>query len=381
MKKFLVITLLAIIGVTVGSRAYATDRWQYGQGISILLKNGETVTFSDTSIDSVLYVGKSIGFKVFLNSGRTVDFLYSQVETVTYIGQGEEPPTPDNNKNRNQGNNLIRSAESWRLEFPHLKETGNQSYVTKRTADYGITYSAEWDNDIIANRWSCYELYEGNLLNVTDRADDFREDTDLPSATRSRLSDYKGSGYARGHLCPSADRRCSEDQNSQTFFLSNMQPQWQSHNGGQWSTLEDKVRSWAEDCDTLYVVKAATIDDITLNGVTESGVFSTTYNGQTYSDLVCNGRLPVAKYFYMALMKYNKRTGTYSAVGIWTKHFNNGTTGADQAKHDWPVITQAAAEYITIDELEARTGIDFFCNLPDDVETQVEKTYTANDWK
>lgn len=356
MKKIMIIALLGIVTMLAPSRAMAAaEQWKYGQGISITLKNGENVNFSSESIEQVIYVGESIGFKVYLINDRVVDFLYSQVSTVTYIGQGEEPPIPDNNLNKNTL--LNKCPEAWRLEFPHMHETGNQSYVTKRTNDFGITYSAEWDNDLIANRWSVYEMYAGNLLDNCSRKDDFKEDPELPAATRSTLADYSSSGFSRGHLCPSADRLCSTEQNKQTFFLSNMQPQYQFHNGGQWAVLEGKVRTWAEQCDTLYVVKAATIGDVTINGVTQTGL----------RPELCNNRLIVPKYFYMALMKYNKSTDTYSAVGIWTYHSKNSSEKIEQ--------------YITIDELEARTGIDFFCNLPDDVETEVEQIYNANDWK
>ena len=34
----------------------------------------------------------------------------------------------------------------------------------------------------------------------------------------------------------------------------------------------------------------------------------------------------------------------------------------------------------SIDELERLTGIDFFCNLPDAIEDEVEKSYTLADW-
>ena len=160
-----------------------------------------------------------------------------------------------------------------------------------------------------------------------------------------------------------------------------MQPQWQKHNEAQWANLEGDVRKWAARCDTLYVVKAATIDDITLNNVTESGVYSTTYNGTYYSDLKCNGRLLVAKYYYMALLAFNKSTNTYQAIGIWTKHYNAGTTGASgSGSYDWPIINKENAQYISIDELEKRTGIDFFCNLPDDIEDQVEASFNTSYW-
>lgn len=252
-----------------------------------------------------------------------------------------------------------KTAGFYRLEVPHISDKTTTSWVMKQTSAYGVTYFLEWDNDLIANRWTCYQLHAGNLESNVKRKDAFKEDSELPSATRSILSDYSGSGFSRGHLCPSADRLCSSEQNSQTFFLSNMQPQYQSHNGAQWANLEGDVRKWAEmsTCDTLYVVKAATIDNITLNGTTKSGLKS----------VKCNNRLPVPDYFYMALLAYNKSTNTYYAMGIWTYHYNASSE-------------KQSAEYITIDELEKRTGIDFFCNLPDDIEAQVESTLDKSYW-
>ena len=252
-----------------------------------------------------------------------------------------------------------QTAGFWRLEVPHISDNSSCSWVQKSTSNDGVTFALEWDNALVANRWTCYRMHAGNMEHNTTRHDSFKEDTELPSSTRSTLSDYSGSGFSRGHLCPSSDRLCSEDQNKQTFYLSNMQPQYQSHNGGQWESLENDVRSWAamSNCDTLYVVKAATIGDVTLNGSTQSGL----------KNVLCNNRLIVPEYFYMALLAYNKTTGTYQAMGIWTYHFSETSY-------------KRSAEYITIDELERRTGIDFFCNLPDDIEASVEASLSTSYW-
>ena len=269
----------------------------------------------------------------------------------------------------------------WRLEWPRIKDDGNQTWLAKSESGYGLALEMEWDNTKIANRFTCYYMDANNSQSNVGRQDSFKEDPEIPEAYRSKLRDYSGSGYARGHLCPSADRRASYDQQALTYYLSNMQPQWQKHNEAQWANLEGDVRKWAARCDTLYVVKAATIDNITLNNVTESGTYSTTYNGTYYEDLKCNGRLLVAKYFYMALLAYNKSTNSYQAMGIWTKHYNEGTTGASgSGSYDWPVINKVSAQYITIDELERRTGIDFFCNLPDDIENEVEGSVNTSYW-
>ncbi len=265
---------------------------------------------------------------------------------------GETPETDNVNRNRYAHNGI----KATRLEFPHLSSDSTMNIlVEKSTTDFGVTFSLEWDCSKKANRWTAYQMHAGNTGGNVDRQNDFREDPDIPSQYRSTLADYKDSGFDRGHLCPSADRLRSEEQNSQTFFLSNMQPQYHNHNGGKWATLEGKVRTWADSCDTLYVVKAATITDVTLNGSTQSGLLND----------MCHS-LIVPAYFYMAIMSYNKSTDTYKSLGIWTNHSNTAS--------------EITIEYITIDELERRTGIDFFCNLPDEMEDEVESSLDLDFW-
>ena len=75
------------------------------------------------------------------------------------------------------------------------------------------------------------------------------------------------------------------------------------------------------------------------------------------------------KYFYMALLAYNKKLNKYQAIGLWTEHTNVSDTNKNYGDYA-----------ITIDELEARTGIDFFCNLPDDIEDDVEQKLDLNYW-
>ena len=324
---------------------------QTGKIKSIMLKTGVQITFNETYTDSARVIftpsGDSLGIKVYTQDKGCRDYLYSQISYTLWWGDSIYNVTDTANINRNNARDLARNAESWRLEFPRLYQGTNTTFeVTHSTADYGITYSLEWDGDLKANRWTCYQFYAGNRAKNVSRTDAFQQDPDIPSAYQATLSDYSNSGYSRGHLCPSGDRLCSKEQNMQTFYLSNMQPQEQGHNGGVWNDLEAKVRdTWAAGCDTLYVVKAATID---------SADYIKTY---TSSGLI------VPKYFYMALLSYTKSTNTYRAMGVWSLHQSDSTT-----------------EYITIDELERRTGIDFFCNLYDVIETKIEQTLDTSYW-
>jgi endonuclease G len=336
--------------------------------MKLYLKDKSMREYLLKDLSHVVYL-PGIGMKVYQkNEASSSDYLFSQMEKIEYAEDG--------NDNANaKAFSMTDFPEAWRLEYPHLSSnvstTGaedNCQVVVKRTEDYGITYSLEWDNAKIANRWSCYQLHAGNTLSSAGRDDDFKADPDV--AVSATLNDYKNSGFSRGHLCPSADRLCSTEQNKQTFFLTNMQPQYQSHNGGLWGRLEAEVRNYATDdsytdshCDTLYIVKAATITDkVTIGDEEVDGI---------YPDIRCGtvNQLLVPKFFYMALLHYNKATDTYQALAFWTDH-----------KDEIQSVAHLGDYAITIDELERRTGIDFFCNLPDVIENAVESTLDLDFW-
>ena len=346
MKRHIIILLATLLTSLTAMAQEERDT------VVITLQDGSEVRYTDDQFDRVQVIfNLRYGVKVYLKNGKSKDYLATKVEVHEYLGGGGV--VTDNNTNRN----LYRAKL---LEYPHLAadSTMNQ-LIIKSTEDYGITYSLEWSYADKANRWTCYELHSGNNFRGDSvvRQDDFREDPEIAPQYRSTLNDYSKSGFSRGHLCPSADRLCSNDQNSQTFFLSNMQPQWQNHNGGLWSNLESLVHGWSDNCDTLYVVKAATIR-----------------SDQVYEEK-CNNKLLVPKYFYMAILSYDKEDNSYKAIGLWTVHENVSDKNKNYGDYA-----------ISIDKLEELTGIDFFCNLPDDiedaVENQCEKKYDpdTNKW-
>ena len=385
LKSFMTLLMLLMMSLTISAQSVITKQPATvpddgkTHGMKIYLSTGTTVEYDFDDLSHVTYL-PGIGMKVYLkNETTSVDYLFSQMTKIDYL--------EDANANANWREfSMTDFKEAWRLEYPHLNAnvstTGNASncQVIVKTTDnaeneadrFGITYSLEWDNAKVANRWTCYQLHEGNSLSTTDRNDDFKKDPEV--AVSPILEDYKNSGFSRGHLCPSADRQCTVEQNKQTFFLTNMQPQWQEHNGGLWKNLEDLVRNYATNdsysnahCDTLYIVKAATITDkVTIDDAEVDGIYAERCVG---GDGHAN-ELIVPKYFYMALLHYNKATDTYHAIAFWTLH----EKAADKNKN--------FGDYaISIDELEKRTGIDFFCNLPDEVEKVVEKEVDLDFWK
>ncbi len=282
----------------------------------------------------------------------------------------EESENNTNSSSPNvNANSTEKGEEMTRIEVPHLAD-GRKLVLVKSTAEYGVNYIVEWDCDMKAQRWSCWEWDASNSVSNWNRrdwsgttwqgqywtGDPFQADPDIPAQYRTELSDYSGSGYDRGHICASADRLCSQDVNGQTFYLSNMHPQTNGFNGGVWENMESQVRKWNTSSfrDTLWVCKGGTIYDVNLDGTMQTG-------------LIPNDRLnmPVPKYFFMALVA--KKDGAYKGMAFWVEHVANADS--------------SLAKYmISIDELEERTGIDFFCNLPDNIEDGVEAMNSPSSW-
>lgn len=278
------------------------------------------------------------------------------------VGAGY-PPQPAGTAGSANSN---KGGDATRLEFPKTR-TDNGSFVivhnallNSKTKETGVNYCVEWDPTIHAQRWCCYQMYgkmgSGTNASNTSRyyADNdgtgsinsqYPNDTCVAQQYHFTQDPFKGSGFDHGHICPSADRLGSKEANFQTFFLTNMMPQVNSFNAGIWAGMEAQVREWAKKFDTLYVCKGGTIDK-------EEYIIK--YLG---SD---NNRIPVPKYFFMALL--GKKSQNYTGMGFWIEHSGNISKTSNLNNYMCNIRT-----------LEQHTGIDFFCNLPDDIEEWVEE--------
>lgn len=85
------------------------------------------------------------------------------------------------------------------------------------------------------------------------RKDDFQPDPLLPEHT-NLMKDYVGSGTDRGHMAPAADNQCSGPKAMvESFYFSNMAPQYGALNRGDWKTLEMNTRKMAAESDSLHI--------------------------------------------------------------------------------------------------------------------------------
>ena len=267
------------------------------------------------------------------------------------ISQDPKEQTTAKNKNANP----VTYPEYARLEVPRVKG-GTNLVLIHHTTDIGVNFMVEWDCLKKSQRWTCYTLNSTNSKKNVSRyesdSNQYPQDPDIPSVSRFAEDPYWRSGYDHGHICPSYDRLSSSEANYQTFYLSNMQPQFNKFNAGLWLKMENIVsRTWNLNSfrDTLYVCKGGTIDDPEL-------ILSTTEKG-----------LIVPKYFYMAVLC--KNTQGYKAIAFWVQHLREDRSNDKLIDY-----------VISIDELENRTGIDFFCNLPDDIEEKAERVVYPQSW-
>lgn len=289
--------------------------------------------------------------------------LLAATAILTLHGCGSD--TDDNQAGGNGGNgskntnkNIVTAGmppEITRLEFPHLKDKGSNIVVVHKTNDaYGVNYAIEWDINKKSQRWSCYQMrkgYQGNAGRY-DTYNGYPFDPVLEEKGLYLDRDYfYRSGFDHGHVCPSADRQYSYEANKQTFYLSNMQPQYNKFNAGIWEKLESKIRKWTprNNEDTLYVCKGGTIDD-------EENIIKR-----------ISGKLIAPKYFFCALLLKNAMG--YRAIGFWMENEN-----IDRSNDKLKIYAKS------IDELEKITGIDFFCNLPDNIEDKVEASVSTSAW-
>ena len=128
--------------------------------------------------------------------------------------------------------------------------TTNPDHYLSVKRQYVISYNGSHKTP----NWSAWEL-NTSWLGSTRRQNDFRPDDTLPTSIPQALpADYSGSGYDRGHMCPSADRTLNVTDNSNTFYLTNMVPQAANNNQGPWEALETYTRSLATSGKELFII-------------------------------------------------------------------------------------------------------------------------------
>lgn len=305
-----------------------------------------------------------------------VAYIQGNNVAIEYIVDSSKDRDLSENGNANAavGDNV--SVTSY--EIPYLNAANHYvAHFVETNGEQMLNYALEWNEEKQHAAWVAFSFDKITAQKNVQRAPDdaWSQDPELPEGIKQpEESNHKSDGYDKGHLCASNDRAYSEEANWQTFYYTNISPQFSSFNQGFWQGLEEQVQQWGASClsdvyDKLYITKGGTIDNLLINfkgtvAAADSKYPTTDANGFTPKGLAC------PKYYFMAILA--QKGDTYHAIGFWVEH-----------KEDWPkkpTADQLKACAVSIDDLEVNTGLDFFCNLPDVIEDEVESSCNVNDW-
>lgn len=217
-------------------------------------------------------------------------------------------------------------------------------------------YTAYYDKSTYTSMWVAYPLESKHMGNISRPGSWYfnpllDEDDQVNLCSRSYADNY-----SRGHLIPNASRNGISEMQLQTFYVTNSVPQIQDKfNGGIWSSLESALQSIAKR-EKIYIVTGVAF--------AKKGESKTIKYTKAKDD---KKQIPVPNYFYKVAMKVATDASgvvtSASTIGFWFEH---------------KTYSDSYTNYtVSVDQIEQWTGFDFFANLPDEVESEVENN---SDW-
>ena len=185
------------------------------------------------------------------------------------------------------------------------------------------------------------------------RQDDFRPDATLPSGWyQVQATSYTGSGFDRGHNCPSADRTSTVADNSATFLMTNMMPQAPRNNQQTWANLEDYTRTFLTSGNEVYVICGS------------YGRGGTGTNG--YAATLDNGRVTVPARCWKVVVILPTGTDDAARVTAGTRVIAIDTPNDNGLSTTWDTYRTS------VDAIETATGLDVLSAVPTAVQQVVE---------
>lgn len=255
------------------------------------------------------------------------------------------------------------ASDTNRLDFEDVSISNNQNsssvHLTMGNPSDAVTdtsypanylmvkdqYVLSYARDNGTSNWASWHL-DTSWLGSTPRQDDFRGDSTLPAGWYKVVStSYSGSGYDRGHLCPSADRTATVTDNSATFLMTNMVPQTADNNRVTWEGLEEYTRDLVtDDGDEVYVIAGPYGNAGTIN----------------------SGHVVVPTYTWKVIIVLPAGSSDLTRVSSSTRTIAVFVPNQNGINNDWKTYR------VSVDYVETMTGYDFFQNVTDSVENTIE---------
>lgn len=211
--------------------------------------------------------------------------------------------------------------------------------------------------------WSAHHLTPSRIKQGKSikRENNFFEETKVPKQYRALLSSYRGSGYDRGHLSPSADMGTRAQQND-SFSLSNMIPQAPDNNQKTWNHLEQAVRTTVTKTKhSAYVITGGMFLGEKIRKVGDILVPSHVYKVVYFPDLKVMGA-------YVAVNDNSGRIDSTSVAQLeqyaGIKFFPQAGTGIQNKRFNLPLSANQAYKMTSISAMSSNQS-DIFTQMPD----------------
>lgn len=207
-----------------------------------------------------------------------------------------------------------------------------------------VYFKLSYSRDKGEPNWVCWHLQDTDLGDIS-RSNDFRADVTLPDGWyQVSNSSYRGSGFDRGHNCPSGDRTADATANSTTFLMTNMIPQAPNNNRHVWANLENYTRSLVREGNETYVIMGS-------YGTGGSGS-----NGSAGN--VDNGRVNVPSNIWKVIVVLPKGDNDLARITTSTRVIAVNTPNDNSVSSDWK------SYLTTINDIEAATSYRLLSNVP-----------------
>ncbi len=217
----------------------------------------------------------------------------------------------------------------------------NRALVLKNTG-FTVGYSESLKNPL----WSAYRVFDVDNLDSGERPSGFK--VDQRTASRVSHGDYTRSGFDRGHLAPNyaISTRYGEAAQNETFLMSNIMPQTPAVNQKIWKDLEMVVaKKYGRYFGEVWVVTGPI------------------FNSKNPERLESGVAIPDAYYKIIV----DETDGKLRALAFIIDRF-------------CPPNTRFKTHLVSIDEIEKRTTLDFFSELPNDKENELEANPAKRLW-
>lgn len=242
--------------------------------------------------------------------------------------------------------------EDW-LELATAPELGNRYEVETYYDGSNRNYTHCYDKSTYTSIWTAYPLNSTHMGSLS-RPGSWNYSPNISEEYQANLCShsYSGDTYSRGHMIPNGSRNGNSVMQKQTFYVTNSVPQRQNKfNGSIWNALEQALQSVAKS-EEIYIVTG-----VAFNKVGETKTVSYVSPADDSSQ-----KCAIPNYFYKVVLKVNKSGDTVtsaSTIGFWFEHKDYDNSAYENYA-------------VSVDQIEAWTGFDFFVNLPDAIENSSE---------